>query len=410
MITTLQNVVSNPQKTILLFDETQHQLFLSTALPLIQAGISVGAISTGIVKALGLRVNSTAIDGVFSCAISVLKPSIVCFSSGAKNNQKGVVRTFESWQNGFALIKHELSAFSDAKAIVLGALPYSLPLFGAMESLQRGQQPLVFPTQELRYFTQLPSNQNYILWITPLHCFFFTKALSKKHMEPIEAIRYVFVGGAQFSNPQRSALQKVFPNAKIYSFYGASEVSFITIKHPTDNSNSLGAICKGVEVIILDEKHQKCAANQVGTIWIKSNSVFDTYFHKKHKINKLGDFISTKDRGFLDHHNRLFFIGRTERHISISGHIIDLNILEVWYKNALATETLALLPQPNTSKENDLVLITTENLSPKVWQSLKKAAHSALGAQGVPKKWLHCPSWPQLATGKTDIKTLEKWL
>lgn len=410
MLKTLQKLVYSPKNRFLLFDESQNNLFLHYAIPLIQSGISVGAISTSIIKSLKPNVQKTTFDGVYLATHDVPNPSILCFSSGTKNNQKGIVRTFESWQNSFALIQDEITAFPDVKAIVLGALPYSLTLFGAMESLQRGQHPLVFPTHELRYFTQLQSNQNYILWVTPLHCAFFIKALDKKHMHPIETIRYVFVGGAQFSNRQRDALQNVFPNAEIYSFYGASETSFITIKYPNDNSKSVGTICKGVQVAILDKQQQNCSKNEVGTIWVNSKDVFDSYFYKAHKLNRLDNFISINDRGFIDAQNRLFFAGRAERHISISGHIIDLNAVEIWYKEALATETLAILAKPNELKENELFLMTSKQLSKSDWQSLKKSAYDTLGAQGVPKKWLHCATWPLFANGKTDIKTLEKWL
>ena len=123
MISVLQKIVSDPKNTFLLFDETQSTLFLNTALPLIQSGISVGAISSTIVKSLGLTIKKTSIDGVFTSKHEVSKPSILCFSSGTKNNQRGIVRSFESWQNSFALISAEISSFQDAKGIVMGALP-----------------------------------------------------------------------------------------------------------------------------------------------------------------------------------------------------------------------------------------------------------------------------------------------
>ena len=89
MITALQKIVINPKSTFLLFDETQHHLFLNYAVPLIQAGISVGPVSTSIVKSLGLKVEKTTIEGVYTVSYEILNPSILCFSSGAKNNQKG---------------------------------------------------------------------------------------------------------------------------------------------------------------------------------------------------------------------------------------------------------------------------------------------------------------------------------
>jgi len=409
-MSTLQHIVTNPKNTFLLFDETQHPLFLKHATSLIQSGISVGAISSSIIKSLGLNINKTIVNGVYTVKHEVSKPSILCFSSGTKNQQKGIVRSFESWKNSFALITDQITDFPDVKGLVMGALPYSLSLFGAMESLQRGQQPQVFPNHEIRHFTKLASNQNYMLWATPLHCMFFVKAFSKNQMKAIHAVRYLFVGGAKFSNQQRSKVQYVFPNAKIYSFYGASETSFVTLKHPNENTKSVGEICKNVEVAILDEYNQKVPNHTNGTIWIKSKDVFSSYLQKSLKTNELNGFISTKDKGYIGYKNRLFFSGRPDRHISVSGHVIDLDLLETWYKELLETETLVLLSKPNEIKENIIVLLTNEKRSAEVWQTLKKKAHDTLGAQGVPKKWIFCDMWPMLANGKADIKTLMKWL
>ena len=409
MLVALQKLITHSQNEFLLFDEAQRDLFLKYSIPLLQSGYNVGVISTAIVKSLGLKVFATTISGVYTAPHKVQKPSVLCFSSGSKNTQKGIVRSFDSWQNSFTLIQDELTAFPNATAIVLGALPYSLSLFGAMESLQRGRKPIVFPTQELRHFAQLQFTTNYLLWATPLQCTFFVKAFVEKRLMPIKAIKYVFVGGAQFSNRQRAELQNVFPNAKIYSFYGTSETSFISLKHPTDTTESVGKICKGVAVSILDENHQKLSINNIGSIWSNSKNNFDSYFQKALKINTLNKSISIDDRGFLNNQNQLFFTGRFGRQLSISGHIIDLDTLENWYKNALQIETLALVAQPNKLKENELVLMTSKNLSLSQWHSLKQSAQDALGVQSVPKKWLFCDEWPMLANGKTDLKTLEKW-
>ena len=409
-MSTLKHIVSEPKNTFLLFDETQHPLFLKYATPLIQSGISVGAISSSIIKSLGLNINKTTVNGVYTVKHEVSKPSILCFSSGTKNQQKGIIRSFESWKNSFALIADQITDFPDVKGLVMGALPYSLSLFGAMESLQRGQQPQVFPNHEIRHFTKLASNQNYMLWATPLHCMFFVKAFAKNQMEAIHAVRYLFVGGAKFSNQQRNKVQNVFPNAKIYSFYGASETSFITLKHPNENNKSVGEICKNVEVAILDEYNQKVPNHPIGTIWIKSKDVFSSYLQNTLKTNELNGFISTKDKGYVGYKNRLFFSGRPDRRISVSGHVIDLDALESWYKELLETETLVLLSKPNEIKENIIVLLTNEKRSAEVWQTLKKKAHDTLGLQGVPKKWIFCDIWPMLANGKADIKTLTKWL
>lgn len=410
MLTSLQHFVTLPKKEILLFDETQSTLFLDHAIPLLQSGYSIGPISTEIIKALNICVNKTVIKGVYTCAYNVTKPSILCFSSGTKNHQKGIVRSFKSWQTSFGLIANEIANFPNMKAVVFGALPFSLSLFGAMESLQRNQRPLVFPTQEMRHFKTLAPTSNYILWITPFHADFLISMLKDDQLHSLTNIRYIFVGGASFSTHQRKALQNVFPKAQIFSFYGTSEASFICIKRPTDNSNSEGEICKDVQLKILDKNQLEAPRKTPGDIWVKSNQLFDGYLQKKETLNFKNEFLSIGDKGYIDDQNRLCFVGRAGRQISISGHVVDLEQLESWYKNTLATEALVLFSKTNERKENKLVLVTSKNLTPACWESIKKQAYAALGAQGVPNKWVHCPEWPLLANGKVALQKLKTWV
>ncbi|GEM_PF-3350714 len=410
MLATLQQLIADQKNEMLLFDESQHSLFLAHALPLLASGFSVGPISTDIIHSLNLSVQKTDVAGVFIYPHKVATPSILCFSSGTKNNQKGIVRTYASWQNSIALIAKEIAEFSTARGIVFGALPYSLSLFGAIESLHRGKTPIVLPSYNAQFFTALNHKEAYILWATPSHASFFCNALKKNKLQPVESIRYVFIGGAHFSNQQRSRLQRVFPKAMIYSFYGASETSFITLKKPTDSTESVGAVCEGVQVSILNSTHQNLPKNTVGTIWISSNQVFNSYIQKSLKINKLDNFISIDDRGFLDDQNRLFFSGRKERNVSINGHIIDVDTLEEWYKSAFKDNNVALLIISKDENEHELILCYQNPLSDGKWQELKKTALHALGTQGVPKKWVHCPNWPLVDNGKVDMKKLKSFL
>lgn len=410
MLHTLQHLVANPKKEILLFDESQQSLFLEYALPLINAGLSVGPISTDIIKSVNILVKMTAIPGIFTCMHPLSKPSILCFSSGTKNHQKGIVRTYKSWQPSFDIIAKEIADFPSAKGIVLGSLPYSLSLFGVMESICRGKKPLILSSFGLHSFDLLSSNENYILWATPSHCSFFVHALRKKKMNPIKNVNCVFVGGAHFSNQLRSQLQQVFPHAKIFSFYGASETSFITLKHPEDNSESVGNICPGIAISVRDENNQQLPNNNSGTLWVKSQQCFDSYLQKDLKINQLNGFISVYDSGYIDDDNRLFFSGRTARKVSISGHVIDVDILEKWYKIELNKEDIVLFVNPNEEKENTLILCVKYPITENQWQILKKSAFIKLGPQGVAKKWVHCPEWPLRKNGKIHMQKLKSFI
>ncbi len=278
------------------------------------------------------------------------------------------------------------------------------------ESLFREKEPLLIPTEDLRWFHSINPKEEYILWITPLHAAFLIKAHGQRQFSPTHNIRFIFVGGAHFSTKQRRMLQHVFPNALIYSFYGTSETSFISVKDPKNTTESVGRICENVSTLVLDDDKQPVAHYTTGNLWIKSNQIFSNYIDKSLKINQLNGYICTHDRGFVSDDNQLYFVGRNGRQISISGHNIDLDSLEQWYKDTLSVETLALIPISSHNKEHHLVLVTTQQINDMTWKLLKRKALQTLGTQGVAKKRVLCNTWPTLQSGKVDVKALENLL
>ena len=407
MLEKLQHCVTDQKNELILFTHEQHALFLTNALSLLEANYSIGVVSEKIIAALALAITPTPIKGVYLYSTSLEEPSILCFSSGSIKHQKGVLRSFSSWKNSFQLIADLYTDTLNLKGIVLGDFTSSLCLFGVMESLFRKQQPLLFSSFSIRFFDKLNPKTNYLLWLTPLHCTFYIEAFKEGKILPQERIKYIFVGGAYFTNHQREKLQKVFPVAKVYAFFGTSETSFISIKPPTDLSDSVGTLCDGVKIQVRDNDTNLLPSTQVGNLWIKSNQLFSRYIDKRKIINSLDEFISIKDRGYIDEQNRLFFTGRSSRNISIGGHIISLSKLEQWYKNHLKKERIALIARTNATKENELVLISQTLLSLNEWTQLKHDALQALGPQGVPKSKEHCVNWPLLSNGKVDLNALK---
>ncbi len=406
----LQQLLPDKHAALLFFVSSEKEIFLKYAIPLLTNGYSVGIGTKGQLNRMHISFLPTHRKGLYLLPISIQEASILCFSSGTINNEKGILRTFKSWQQSFSLMSAIIGSNHSPRGIVMGALPYSLSLFGAMESLYRKKQPLFFDLHQRNKWANCNENSNYILWLTPMHCTSLIKifALNKKPLST--NIQFVFVGGAHFSNPQRDRLQAVFPNAKIYSFYGTSETSFISLKPPTDQSESVGTVCQGVAVSIRDEENQLVPPYSQGTIWVCSSQLFSGYIQSNIGIDIVDGAIATADIGYLDFENRLFFVGRKAHQLSICGHIMDIEMLEKWYKNVIETENLALLHQPHQTKENELILMLSKPISPKQWTAIKHKARATLGPQGVASKWRFCALWPITENGKLDRKVLSELL
>lgn len=406
----LDHILPDKNSALLFFKATEASLFIEWALPLLEKGYSVGIGTNKQLENTATPYSKTPWKGVLLLHFLLQEASILCFSSGTTNAQKGIVRTFKSWQKSFCLMANIVKNKGHLTGIVLGALPFSLSLFGVMESLYRKKRPLLSNPQQFLKGTPRGQKKRYLLWITPMHCSFIVKAFAEGRMASQLSIQFVFVGGAYFSNQQRDQLQTVFPKAAIYSFYGTSETSFISIKPPTDKSESVGTICQGVKVSIRNTKNKSLAKYTKGYIWVAGAHLFSNYIHNNLNNNSLENYFLTNDLGYVDTKNRLFFAGRASENLSICGHKIDLHALERWYKSSLNRETLALFAVPHASKENKLVLVLSARLSSVQWRNLKAKALAALGPQGTVSKWCFCPDWPQTTNGKIDRKALKKFL
>ena len=355
MLSALKSLLNNSQSHFLLFDERQRPLIFSLGLALLESGYSIGALSTQTKPLLQQHLQQSALDGIYLYPFKVKEASILCFSSGTLNQQKGIVRSYKSWKNSFKLISDILTDFPNLRGTVIGSLPYSLSLFGILESLYREITPIILPNEQIKLLERRLEKQKSLLWLTPFHCTFFIKAFRELRMTPRSEVYCVFVGGAYFSNTQREVLQHVFPRAKIFSFYGTSETSFISIKPPTDTSESVGSLCPGVSIDLRNNEQQLLPKNTTGNLWVKSNQSFNSYLHTTHSISNLNGYLGINDRGFLDEAERLFFSGRKEGYISIRGHTVDIEHLEYWIKTYLGFENLSLFVLDMEASETSLV-------------------------------------------------------
>lgn len=179
MLSVLKSLLKNSQTHFLLFDERQHSLMLSYGLALLESGYNIGAISTKTKPLLQQHLQQSALNGIYLYPFRVKEPSILSFSSGTLNQQKGIVRTYKSWKNSFKLITNILKDIPNLRGTVIGSLPYSLSLFGIMESLYREITPIILPNMYVQLLERRLEKQKSLLWLTPLSLLFLYQSLQR---------------------------------------------------------------------------------------------------------------------------------------------------------------------------------------------------------------------------------------
>ena len=107
--------------------------------------------------------------------------------------------------------------------------------------------------------------------------------------------------------------------------YGSTEagITFLNLQN-NQAHGSVGVPLEGVEVMILDDNGKELKTNEIGNIYLRSNTMMQTYFDKSLNKDTLVEikgkiWLNTGDMGYVDETNHVFFKERKKRLIKISG-------------------------------------------------------------------------------------------
>ena len=243
------------------------------------------------------------------------------FTSGSTGRPKGYLRNHGSWLRSFDLSDLEFGIPARERIVVAGQLTHSLHLYGAVCGLERGHEVALTQRFDPRtLITDLSGCEHGSgLYATPTQLHFLTEAVERKG--PLEAVRHVLSSGAKWQDQDRKRLARLFPNAQLIEFYGASETSFITVSHGDEAvpPGSVGRPPPEVGVAIGDPD-APLSAGTPGPIWVKSGLLFSGYLCGNDPETRWnGGWLTFGDEGYFDGRGYLFLPGRTNRMIVTSG-------------------------------------------------------------------------------------------
>jgi len=107
----------------------------------------------------------------------------------------------------------------------------------------------------------------------------------------------------------------------LYSLYGSTEVSYVSVAGPKDLREapaSAGCIVRGVTVKLVDDDGNEVPGGETGRIFAGSAMTFDGYTSGEDKA-RLGNLTSTGDVGRIDDDGRLYVEGRDDDMIVSGG-------------------------------------------------------------------------------------------
>ena len=351
----------------------------------------------------------------------------ILFTSGSTGEPKGVIITRECLEHFISWMLAE-QQFSKGVEVFLNQAPFSFDLSvmdlycslatgGTLFSINRD---LIANPKKL--YSALASS-GVTTWVsTPS---FAQMCLAEdKFAEPmLPRLRRFLFCGETLAPQTASQLLVRFPQAQVWNMYGPTEATVATSSIQIDSAIlekystlPVGRVMPGTKISILDENGGELSDNKRGEIIIAGPNVSPGYIgrpdltaraffqYRDQRAYKTGDVGRFRDR-------LLFFEGRIDEQIKLSGYRIELGDVEA---NLCALPTIrnaVVIPVFKNGAAQSLTAFVTlltrnETSDFELAHDLRNQLGERLPTYMLPRKFVFLDAFPMTANGKVDRTAL----
>ena len=341
-------------------------------------------------------------------------PFYIGFTSGSTGTPKGFRRHHQSWTESLRVCLDTFGPDAASCVMAPGRFSHSLFLFGMVLGLWSGAGVVVQERFSApRLIDTLRSGRTPCLVAVPSQLLLMLTLAARRQLSPIEGVRLILISGARWMRDRTTALQALFPNARIVEFYGASETSFMAWMD-VDASAPPHAVGKPFSNVEIDIRHPQ-APLDTGQIFVRSPMLFMDYVGSQTDPTAAvrdGDWLSVRDMGYFDAHGFLCLVGRENRMIVTQGKNLFPEELEAVLMACpgIAQASVHGIADPIRGQQV-VAVIQMNTTDPWVTaQRLSAVCRTQLESYKVPKRFFVCTDWPLTVSGKTDHTALAKAL
>ncbi len=228
-------------------------------------------------------------------------------------------------------------------------------------------------------------------------------------------LRYITQAGGAMAPAITSQVMKIAKDKQIFIMYGATEAAArIAYLEPALLENKLGSIGKAipnVEVSIINDRGEKCQADEVGEIVVRGANIMSGYWNDPEETRKVlkADGFHTGDLARMDADGFIYIVGRKKDMIKCGAHRISAQEIEaVLLQNPLVYEVAVIGVVDDLLGEAIKAFIVPENGTPNLVQELKHFCREKLPSFKMPKYFEILESLPKNESGKIMKEELRK--
>ncbi|MFF2876180.1 AMP-binding protein [Gottfriedia sp. NPDC057991] len=339
-------------------------------------------------------------DSLSSIEINENLPFYVGFTSGTTGSPKAFIRSQDSWVASFDCNRFDFGLDEADQTLIPGALIHSHFLYGAISTLYLGGTVILLEKfSPLNVISRINSFPITTIYVVPT----MIEALIKEGIQVDQAMK-ILSSGAKWTEKSKIEFRQLFPAMTIYEFFGASELSFITVLSDRDGvqkAKSVGKPCYGVEIQIRRPDQEIAKPNETGKIYVRSKYLIDRYFEENertiHSIQDDDGWATVHDMGFIDEDGFLTINGREKNMILYGGINIFPEEIEKVISLHPNVEEVAVVGLSNPYWGQIVAAVIKGNSNSF---ELKRFCKTYLSAYKIPRKWFFQNEMPYTTSGK----------
>ncbi|HKU01238.1 MAG TPA: AMP-binding protein [Arthrobacter sp.] len=342
---------------------------------------------------------------------------LIGLTSGTTAVPKAFTRSRRSWQQSFDASIEFFGLRQDDVTLAPGPLAASLNLYALAECLYAGSE---FQTLEAfdvgDVHAAITHDRVTRLVLVPT----MLRMLSERGMTgcvDASGIRTIICAGSKLDARTLEAARRWAPNAVIYEYYGASELSFVSGlglapgQAATAVGTGIGRPFPGVDVRILDDDGAAVPDGGYGNICVRSGMVSDGYLwgDDGEALRCFGDWYTVGDQGYLAD-GELHILGRRADMILTAGRNVYPHEVELALAAVPGVSAAVAAGMPDDLRGQRVVAGVVPSHGGITATQLRAGLEDILSRHKRPQQYYLLQELPTTDRGKVSRSLLLEWI
>jgi amino acid adenylation domain-containing protein len=258
-------------------------------------------------------------------------------------------------------------------------------------------------------------------WFSVPSVAMFASKLGLLQPEAFPTLRWSLFCGEALSSSLAAAWQQAANNSILENLYGPTEATIAITYYRWDSATS-PAVCvgglvpigwpfDGQQVCVVNEELAPVPTGERGELCLGGSQVTSGYLNDREKTARTfvrsvhtgdqvwyrtGDLVRQDERGCL------FYLGRRDFQVKVSGYRVELQEIDLVLREAVRTELAVAIPWPLSEGSASGIVGVLSGSDPAHDEQVIAACESRLPRYMVPNRIYHFPQIPLNVNGKID--------